>query len=205
MKNNFELVTNGKKKNLRRKDGSLLFDKWYKQIIIADDHILVRKQNGWCNLADSNGKFISNHWLIEVCPIRDGIIAVVDVNEYCNFVKSGKLLLEKWCYDFDTVWSEGCTSVKFEENGLWYFVKDNGMLLFEKGFPEVWNFSCGWAGVQVENGLFNYINHDGKYMFDKPLFQITPFLGGNKKANVMFEKGGEWCWIDITGKIMPIS
>ena len=205
MKNNFELVTKGKKKNLCRKDGSLLFDKWYKKIRIEDDYIFIQKKNGWWNLADSNGKFISNHWLIEVHPSSDGIRAVEDVDGNSNFVKSGKLLLENWCYDVDVSWSEGCTSVQYKENGLWYFIKDNGMLLFEQGFSEVWNFSGGWAGVQVENGLFNYINHDGQYMFDKPLFKITPFIVGTKKANVIFEKGGEWCWIDITGKIVSSS
>lgn len=59
MKDIFELVSNGKGKNLRRADGSLLFDKWYKKIKIADDYILIQKRNGWWNLATSDGKLIS--------------------------------------------------------------------------------------------------------------------------------------------------
>lgn len=205
MKNNFELVSNAKGKNLRRADGSLLFERWYKNIKIEDDYILVQKKNGWWNLTNSGGMLISNQWLTEICPSVDGIRAIVAVNGCSNFVKSGKLLLDTWAYDADTDWSEGCTSVQFEECGLWYFIKDDGTFLFEQGFEDVWSFSCGWAAVKLENGLFNYVDKNQKYMFDKPLFKIESFNSCINKAYVTFEKDGEGCWIDTTGKIVPIS
>lgn len=112
-------------------------------------------------------------------------------------------MLDTWAYDVDMEWSEGCTSVQFEENGLWYFIKADGTPLFKQGFPDVWNFSCGWAGVKFENGLFNYVDKNHNYMFDKPLFKIHPFNPYIEKASVTFEEGKQACWIDPTGKIVP--
>jgi len=205
VKNNFKLISNGKRKNLLRADGSLLFEEWYQYIKIMDDYILVQKKDGWWNLANSDGTLISNQWLTEIYPSVDGIRTIIAVNEYGNYVKSGKLLLDTWAYDFDLEWAEGCAAVQFEEDGLWYFIKGDGTLLFEQGFEDAWSFSCGWAGVKVENGLFNFVDKKQKYMFDKPVFKIESFNSFNNQAYVTFEKDGEGCWIDTTGKIVPIS
>ena len=145
------------KNNLIDKNGKLISDKWFDQIIYFDDDFYKVKLNDKKNLIDKNGKLLSDKWFDQIIYFGDGVYRV-ELNDKYNLIdKNGKLISDKW---FDVIRDFNNGFYRVILNDKFNYMDKHGKLLSDKWFNKAFTFNGDIARVQL-NGKWNNIDKHG--------------------------------------------
>ena len=131
-------------------------------------YIMIRDASGKCGIVHRDGTIIVRPTYGEIVHDANGII--IDENEYImvrdalenkyGYINlKGKVVIQPR-YEEVKEFSEGLAAVK--QNGVWGFIKKNGMTAIQFGYADAHSFVGKYAVVKKNNNKWGTIDKDGK-------------------------------------------
>ena len=187
-------VTLNDKNNLMDKNGKLISDKWFDDVLDFNDGFATVKLNGKYNYIDEHGKLLSDKWFDWVGNFKYGF-AIVKLKFKWNLIdEHGKLLSDKW-FGWVSNFNDGFATVQL--NFKYNYINKHGKLLSDIWFDFISNFNDGFATVKL-NGKYNYIDEHGKLLSDI----WFDWVGNFKYGFAIVKLNNNYNYIDKHGKLL---
>lgn len=136
--------------------------------------LCVFYEDGYYGLINEFGQIVLD-------PKYDSINTSLWSMNLCGVEREGKFALYTATalsvtgYVYDSVAYGGKDTVIVGLNGLFYYLRSDGTLLFENGFEKAWPFSANDLALVWEDGLYGYINPDGRYELEERFTDARSF------------------------------